>query len=429
MEFNMRKAGLIVIVSLVVAAPFATRSLYQGRFFETGTEPPDQIELTFWDTSPGSEWHGYWDRAAARFEAKNPGIKIRHEYVKIRHLRRRFDLAYANGSLPDLFSDVIGQLGVNAESGEIAALDEFVADWDDGDDLMEAAKDAGRYGEHIYAIGHWFSPIIFIYRKDFFAESGLDPEAPPTTWEELAEYAVRLTLREDRHVTRAGFDIATNDVGLILSFGRQNGGRLFTDEGLPDIDTDAWVEMFEYFQDLVVDKQVNIVVDRGEFLQTLYLDNKAAISPVYAGTLSSVQFRESGLRDVSGVFRTKRKMESAWRGCAMMHVTTASRHKEAAWKFYAFVLSEDETWKRYLATGAPVIRESLIEQYLADDPVMNAEILHGIKNGRGVPKQHFNLPLTPLLTAFERVLYEDASPREELERAQKKWLMQLADNE
>src|SRR5690606_25524933 len=47
----------------------------------------------------------------------------------------------------------------------------------------------------------------FTYRKDWFAEAGLDPEAPPTTWGELIEYGRRLTSFDaSGTMTRQGFN-------------------------------------------------------------------------------------------------------------------------------------------------------------------------------------------------------------------------------
>jgi ABC-type glycerol-3-phosphate transport system substrate-binding protein len=423
MEFCMRKAGFLIVVMPIVGVLFSIWLF--DRPSTTNSQLANQIELTFWDTGPGPGWRGYWEGTIARFEAQHPDIKIRYERINTRHLRPRLDVANADGNPPDLFTGVIGELVTNVDSGIIMALDEFVPTWGGRDDVMTKAIQAGTHEGHVYGISHWFSPNIFIYRKDFFADAGLDPESPPSTWEELADTAVQLTRREGRNVVRSGLAIAPDDVALLISFGRQNGARLNTEEGLPDIASDAWVETFEYFQNLVREKKVNVVATAGEFLPTQYIEHRAAIAPMYAGTLSGTLFRESGLREVTGFFRTKRKFESAWRGCAMMHITSKTNHPEAAWKFYTFTLSKEETWKRYLATGAPVVLESLVDEYLEDDLEMNSAILEGVVFGKGLGKTRFTPPTRALMTAFERVLYEGASPGTELQRAQKALMLEI----
>ena len=45
----------------------------------------------------------------------------------------------------------------------------------------------------IYSIPFQRSTMVLYYNKDAFKEAGLDPETPPATWEELAEYGQKLT--------------------------------------------------------------------------------------------------------------------------------------------------------------------------------------------------------------------------------------------
>ena len=48
------------------------------------------------------------------------------------------------------------------------------------------------WGEGLYALPFNRSTPMFYYNKDMFEEVGLDPEAPPQTWDELKEYAAKL---------------------------------------------------------------------------------------------------------------------------------------------------------------------------------------------------------------------------------------------
>ena len=44
----------------------------------------------------------------------------------------------------------------------------------------------------IYGVPFNTDTRFFFWNKDHFAEVGLDPEKPPTTWAELEEYALKL---------------------------------------------------------------------------------------------------------------------------------------------------------------------------------------------------------------------------------------------
>jgi multiple sugar transport system substrate-binding protein len=62
---------------------------------------------------------------------------------------------------------------------------------------------AGRYQENaltsltfsdkVYGIPIDFNTTYLFYRRDRFKQAGLDPDAPPTSWEQVAEYSKKLT--------------------------------------------------------------------------------------------------------------------------------------------------------------------------------------------------------------------------------------------
>ena len=52
----------------------------------------------------------------------------------------------------------------------------------------------------------WGTDVRYLYwNKDHFAEVGLDPDQPPTTWAELEEYTDKLNIRDGDDVVRYGF--------------------------------------------------------------------------------------------------------------------------------------------------------------------------------------------------------------------------------
>lgn len=71
-----------------------------------------------------------------------------------------------------------------------------------------------------------------VYRKDLFEQAGLDPESPPTTIEELLEYAEILT-NPDENVYGLGMYLGTERANLECSFYPflwANGGEIWDPE-------------------------------------------------------------------------------------------------------------------------------------------------------------------------------------------------------
>ncbi len=55
--------------------------------------------------------------------------------------------------------------------------------------LMENGKTAGK----TWGIPFQRSTIVMYYNKDLFKQAGLDPEQPPTTWDEMVAMGKQLT--------------------------------------------------------------------------------------------------------------------------------------------------------------------------------------------------------------------------------------------
>ena len=111
-------------------------------------------------------------------------------------------------------------------------------------------KDAQFEGK-TYAIPFQRSTPVFYYNKDAFREAGLDPEAPPKTWDEMIEVGKALTVKDDSgNVKRWGTRIPTLGLGGAWLFGGlvvSKGDVLTTETGTEArMDTPATLASLEF---------------------------------------------------------------------------------------------------------------------------------------------------------------------------------------
>lgn len=125
--------------------------------------------------------------------------------------------------------------------------------WIDGfyDGFMADAEFEGK----TYGIPFQRSTPVLYYNKDAFRAAGLDPESPPTTWDEMIEMGKQLTIKDDNgNVTQWGTRIPTLGLGGAWLFGGlvvSKGDVLTTETGTEArINTPATVASLEFLQQL-----------------------------------------------------------------------------------------------------------------------------------------------------------------------------------
>lgn len=70
------------------------------------------------------------------------------------------------------------------------------------DDLIPVYKEATMYDGKLCSVAWMPHPVAMFYNKDLFAKAGLDPEAPPKTWDEMIEAIAKISaLGEDETET------------------------------------------------------------------------------------------------------------------------------------------------------------------------------------------------------------------------------------
>ena len=117
--------------------------------------------------------------------------------------------------------------------------------------LLSRLHEGRQFEGKTYAIPFQRSTPVFYYNKDAFREAGLDPEAPPTTWDEMIEVGKQLTVKDaNGNVTRWGTRIPTLGLGGAWLFGGlvvSKGDVLTTETGTEArIDTPATLASLEF---------------------------------------------------------------------------------------------------------------------------------------------------------------------------------------
>ncbi len=346
------------------------------------------VVLKFWKGGNDVIWHDYYLKLFKEYEASHPNIKIEFAEAPFgQAIDTKLNTAYASGTSPDIIHHALNSIAIRAEKGQYEPLDKYIAKWKDKGDLMENIYEMGRYQGKVYGMGLYPTPAVFAYRKDFFKEAGLNPEKPPTTWEELADYAVKLTKRDGNVITRAGLNMPIDEIKILQPFAVQNGATYTNKKGDPTFDNQQFAEALAYLTDLFKNKKVAIEQTKAkENQQSLFAIDKAAMSIVQPTWIAQLLKNDPSLKDKIGFIDMKRKKKAIWSGCELLFISSESKHKQESWDLIQYIMDKEVMWKRYQTTKCPVVRKSLQDQYAKDDPFINKVLLDAIAVGEGAPK-------------------------------------------
>ena len=198
---------------------------------------PEKIKLVVWGLQASEESKGL-DAAVAEFERRHPNIDVRVLSMGAGNMDPQKLMTSIVGKVPP---DVIHQdrftIGDWASRDTFRPVDDLIKrDYGKPDgirpeEFYKACWSEATYKGKVYAIPFNTDDRALYYNRALFREAGLDPDKPPRTWEELREYAVKLTAyRKDGGFKRIGFIPNFGNSWLYL-YSWQNGGEFMSLDG------------------------------------------------------------------------------------------------------------------------------------------------------------------------------------------------------
>jgi len=171
-----------------------------------GSEP---VTIQFWHVWGGPRLEMI-DSMLADFKQLHPNITVEHTLLDQSDMVEKYLTAITSGSPPD----VIMVHGSNffqsfASQNALMSLDDYIAK--DGMNLTDIFYqpdvetyqwDGKTYG---LPLATGAGSFIFHIDVDAFQAAGLDPNSPPTTWQELKDDAAKLTIKDGDTFQQIGF--------------------------------------------------------------------------------------------------------------------------------------------------------------------------------------------------------------------------------
>ena len=283
---------------MLLAGTMLAGSLGTTGFAQEETTATEPMELTmYFPVSVGGGPDALIDDLCAQYHEENPNITVTPVYAgSYADTRTKVQAAIKGGNTPDLaimFSiDLYSLLAMDA----IADIDSFCTteedqEWLNGfyDGFMMNSRD----GETTYGIPWQRSTIVLYYNKDAFKAAGLDPEQPPTTWDELYEDAQKLTITENGQTTQYGIQIPSDGYAywMLQTFCvQQDGFNLMNDTGTETYyDDDRTATGLKFWKSLSEDGSQPSGIVAWATTPSDFLEGKTAMMYHTTGNLTNVK--------------------------------------------------------------------------------------------------------------------------------------------
>lgn len=177
----MKRYRISVLAVLLVALT----ALSAG--FASGQEP-EPVTIRWWHIQTNEAEAAFWQSLADAFVAENPHVTIEITILENEAFKSRLVTVMQAGDPPDLFQSWGGGvLWTFAEAGLVRDISpELEGEWRDSFAAQAALELYGRNGEY-YGVPWSWGAVGMFYNRALFAQAGLDPDNPPTTWTEFLD--------------------------------------------------------------------------------------------------------------------------------------------------------------------------------------------------------------------------------------------------
>jgi raffinose/stachyose/melibiose transport system substrate-binding protein len=146
----------------------------------------ENVTIRWWHINTADPGLTNWQTLADAFVEMNPHVTFEITVLENEAFKQQLITAMQAGDPPDLFQSWGGGvLRTFAENGLVRDISgELEGEWKDSIAAQAALNLYSQDGAY-YGVPWTWGAVGMFYNKALFAQAGLDPEAPPTTWDEF----------------------------------------------------------------------------------------------------------------------------------------------------------------------------------------------------------------------------------------------------
>lgn len=195
-----RRSTFALVTSAIFVASLALTACGGGGSAKT---EGGKTVVTFWQQKFEDYQQAWFKKEVDAFNASQDKVKVELQVVPGDTWAQKLKAAQAAGNAPDIATTNYGNIPAAVANGELAQLDDLMPASSFADIKDNVKSFVTIQGKH-YAYPMLVEPsTVLYYRKDLVTAAGLDPNSPPKTWDDLIQWATKLTQGKVKGMTIA----------------------------------------------------------------------------------------------------------------------------------------------------------------------------------------------------------------------------------
>ena len=343
------------------------------------------VQIEYWHINSATFGGDAVKEAIAVFQQKHPDIKVTDRFQQGDYggLLNNLQAALAAGNPP-----AVAQIGYNYR---LFAFDQIphtpIASFESIDPEYNAYLDS--FVEGILGLGQDENGVqraiplavsvpLLYYNADLFRQAGLDPDNPPSTWQEVREAAKLIRERTGQY--GIGIQITSANNWIPQSMVESNGGWLIDPDGRVAIDSPEVIEVYQFWQDLAQKDRTLPVVTDAEQEQAFVAGRLGMYIKTSAIMSTFAQQVSFDLRTAPFPTWGDKPRRVAAGGNALFIFAKDPAQQRAAYEFIKFLTSKEGQTIWVEGTGyLPIVRgveddPRYLADYMAANPLVRAAL-------------------------------------------------------
>ena len=307
----------------------------------------------------------FMEPAIEQFEKDNPDIDVEIMYESWAGWIQKYPTSFEAGTQPDVIFWWDNKMNDSSAHEHLVKLDDYLSEdffSQIPDSVWNLVNTSGLDGT--YYVPSSVDTAVLYYNKEVFEAAGLDPEAPPATWDELL--AAAKAIKEKAGVPGIGVPAITGSevleefVGMFIN--QATDAPILDNKSMPLFDTDEGLEAVKFVEQLVPYVQDSPTeYGRGE-LRPLLRDGGVGMlidGPwgVAAYTAASGENLDESKIGIAKIPLAPNGKEIAWAGTNGW-IATRDETAEASAKLIEYLMSPEVIIEHHLAYGSAPLYES-----------------------------------------------------------------------